>query len=72
MTIAFEMVTGMWLFDQLGFCELAVLATMLIATHQMAIVVVCTTLLSALLHGLTANSLASLLAARAARQERLG
>ena len=49
-----------------------VLNTTLPGAHQMAIVVVCTILLSALLHGLTANPLASLLAARAARQERLG
>jgi NhaP-type Na+/H+ or K+/H+ antiporter len=49
-----------------------VLNTTLPGAHQMAIVVLCTVLLSALLHGLTANPLASLLAARAAKQERAG
>jgi NhaP-type Na+/H+ or K+/H+ antiporter len=49
-----------------------VLNTTLPGARQMAIVVVCTILLSALLHGLTANPLASLLAARATKQERLG
>ena len=49
-----------------------VLNTTLPGAHQMAIVVVCTVLLSALLHGLTANPLASVLAARAAKQERAG
>ncbi len=47
-----------------------VLNTSLPGAHQMALVVVCTILLSALSHGLTANPLASLLAARAAKQER--
>jgi len=49
-----------------------VLNTTLPGAHQMAIVVVCTILLSALAHGLTANPLASLLATRAAKQERTG
>jgi len=49
-----------------------VLNTTLPGAHQMAIVVVCTVLLSALLHGLTANPLASVLAARAEQQERAG
>ena len=49
-----------------------VLNTTLPGAHQMAIVVVCTVILSALLHGLTANPLASVLAARAVKQERAG
>jgi NhaP-type Na+/H+ or K+/H+ antiporter len=49
-----------------------VLNTTLPGAHQMAIVVVCTVILSAILHGLTANPLASVLAARAVKQERAG
>ena len=49
-----------------------VLNTTLPGAHQMGVVVACTIILSALVHGLTANPLASMLAARAAKQERAG
>lgn len=46
-----------------------VLNTSLPGAHQMAIVVICTIILSAILHGLSANPLASLLATRMAKQD---
>ena len=49
-----------------------VLNTTLPGAHQMGVVVACTIILSALVHGLTAKPLASMLAARAAKQERAG
>jgi len=49
-----------------------VLNTSLPGAHQMAIVVICTIILSAILHGLSANPLASLLAIRMAKQDEPG
>jgi len=52
-----------------GFSGFSCIRPALPGAHQMAIVVVCTVILSALAPGLTANPLASLLTARAVKQE---